>query len=108
MQILEKLGYDQALNSVKSRAFMISFQVDDVPVTVDIHDILDSDYHKTGWEYLLNHIKDEEGTNDQCTEEDDYTLFAYPHPHAYTSSYMFENTSEDHLEVTLDMSDSEN
>jgi cytochrome b involved in lipid metabolism len=107
MDILEKLGYDQALNSIKSRAFMISFQVDDVPLTVDIHDILDGDYHKTAWEYLLNHVKEEEGMNDQCTEEDDYTLFTYPHPKSYTSSYLFENNSQDHLQVALDMSKSE-
>jgi len=104
--ILEKLGYDRALNSTKSRGFMLSFQATE-PLTVDIEDILDSDFYKTAWEKLLNHIKDEEDLGEQSTKEDDYTLFAYPHPQSYTCSYLFENNSDNYLEVTLDLSESE-
>ena len=105
-EIFAQLGYDKALNSLKSRAFMLSFQAEN-EITVDINDILDSDFYKTAWAHLLNHIKDEEGLTEQSTEEDDYTLFAYPHDNAYTSSYLFDNTSDSHLKVSLDLSDSE-
>jgi hypothetical protein len=103
--VLHKLGYDDALNSSKSRAFMISVQATE-PLSVDINDILDSDYHRTAWEKLLEHIKDDEGMNDQCTEEDDFSLFAYTHPGSYSASYMVTNESEEHLKVRLDVNDS--
>ena len=84
MRILEKLGYDEALNSIKSRVFMLSFQADENPIRVDIHDILDSDLHKTAWEHFLNHINDEEGLGDQGYEDDDFSLLVYNHPQAYS------------------------
>ncbi len=106
--ILDKLGYDEALNSTKSRAFMLSFQSDEHPITVDIKDILEGDFHKSAWVHLLEGIKEEEGLGDQCIEEDDYTLFTYAHPQSYSCSYMIENTSDEYQEVKLDISESEN
>mmetsp|Transcript_13214 Transcript_13214/g.13163 ORF Transcript_13214/g.13163 Transcript_13214/m.13163 type:complete len:190 (+) Transcript_13214:1676-2245(+) len=82
--ILHKLGYDEALNSIKSRVFMLSFQADENPITIDIHDILDSKFHKTAWEHLLNHLKEEEGLGDQGYEDDDYSSLVYIHPQAYS------------------------
>lgn len=105
-EVLHKLGYDDALNSSKSRAFMLSFQAAE-PLEVDIHDILESDYHRTAWEKLLTHLKDEEGMNDQCTEEDNFSVFAYTHPESYSTSYMVTNESDEHLSVTLDVTDSD-
>jgi calpain-15 len=104
--ILEKLGYDEALNSTKSRAFMISLQATE-PISVDIKDILTTDFHRTAWIKLLNSIYEEEGPGDFSTVQDDYTLFSYTHPASYTSSYLVLNNSESHLKVTLDLTSSD-
>ena len=103
--VFHKLGYDEALNSSKSRAFMISVQATE-PLSVDIHDILESDYHRTAWEKLLEYIKDEEGMNDYCTEEDDFSLFTYTHSGSYSNSYMVTNESDEYLKFKLDLNDS--
>ena len=84
---------------------MISFQAAE-PLDVDIHDILEGTYHRSAWEKLLTHLKDEEGMNDQCTEEDNFSVYAYTHPESYSASYMVTNESDEHLKVTLDVTGS--
>ena len=86
MNILKKLGYDEALNSTKSRAFMVSFQAAE-PITVRIKDIMEGNFHKTAWEQFLSHMMETEGVGDNSQEEDDYTIFSYTHPHAYACSF---------------------
>lgn len=103
--ILNKLGYDEALNSTKSRAFMISFQAAE-PLEIKIKDILESNYHTTAWEQLLGHLFEEEGPGDLSTENDDYTLYAFKHPDSYSVSYACINLIDDPLKVTLDMTKS--
>ena len=106
MEILRKLGYDECLYSLKSRAFMMSFQATD-EITVGVEDICDSDFYKTAWEYLLNHLKDTHGMNSQCTQRRDCNIFSYSHRKAYACSYLAENKTNSHLLIKLDLRRSE-
>lgn len=104
-EILNKMGYDDALNSLKSRVFMVSFQAMD-SMEVRIKDILSTKYFQTAWDKTLSHLKDLEeegdGLNEYCQDEEDYTLYCYPHPEAYACSYGFLNKTDDYLKVTVD------
>lgn len=105
-RMLDRLGYDEALNSHKSRAFMMSFQAHE-PLEIQIKDILEGNYHTTAWEQLMSHLFEEEGPGDNSTENDDYTLFAYSHEGSYSASYACINHTDDPLKVTLDLSKSQ-
>lgn len=57
--MLRKLGYDEKLNSLKSRVFVITFQSDE-PLRVTINDILEGNMYKTAMNLYLNFLKEEE------------------------------------------------
>jgi len=111
MAILNKMGYDNAHNSLKSRAFMISIQAND-PVDVQIKDILETDYANLSWDKVLEYemnaeMEENEELNQYCRETDDYTVYVYPHPNAYACSYAFQNNGDTSLKVTIDITDSQ-
>jgi hypothetical protein len=104
-RFMEILGYDKALNSTKSRSFMISFQ-SDLPLTIKIKDTMKANYLSTAWDQAMSYLYEHEGLNDLCAEEDDYILFAYENPKSYTTLYALINKSSDDLKATLNMNQS--
>lgn len=104
-KFMEILGYDKALNSTKSRAFMISFQ-SDLPMSIKIKDIVKANYINTAWDQAMSYMYEHYGMNDLCSVEDDYILFAYEHPKSSTALYALINRTDDDLKVTLNMTQS--
>lgn len=104
--ILNKMGYDQALNSYKSRAFVISFQAYD-SLRIKINDILTTDYYNTAWEKLMDHLYETIGPDDTCTQCDEYTIFAYSHEAGMSCSYACINHTDEELKVEVDLTSSD-
>lgn len=72
--MLEKLGYDEELNSLKSRVFIVTFQSEE-EITVKINDILEGNMYKTAINLFMNHLMDEgEAEIDESKNEDIHIL----------------------------------
>lgn len=56
---LKRLGYDEMLNSLKSRVFVITFHSIE-PMNITIEDILQGNMHKTATNILINHLISED------------------------------------------------
>ena len=52
-EMLQKLGYDQGLYSLKSRVFVASFQSEN-PIAVKINDSILGDMHRRAWDLYMN------------------------------------------------------
>lgn len=68
-KMLEKLGYDEMLHSLKSRVFVITFHAEEA-LSVKIHDILEGNMHKTATDLFIDHLIKEGGED---IEEDNET-----------------------------------
>lgn len=66
--MLNKLGYDKMLHSLKSRVFVITFQAEE-PMTLKINDILEGNMHKTATNIFIDHLFEEGHDNLEVDEE---------------------------------------
>lgn len=105
--MLDKLGYDKALYSTKSRVFVVSFQCDS-KIQVTINDAILGEMHRRVWDLYLQHFLDTRGLKDDHEKTSRYIFFKVPHEKCYGCSYGLANLSNSYLRVKLDMTDSEN
>ena len=109
-EIMTKMGYDDALNSIKSRVFMMNFQANEDVGEVDVvvkDALVENNMYQTAWNKLMQYLYEEEGMNGFSEEGDDHDIFGYDHPGAYAASFAFVNKVEDDMKVILDMTNSE-
>jgi len=74
--MLKKLGYDEKLNSLKSRVFVITFQSDE-PLRVQVNDILEANMHKKAISLFFNHLKDEDMVEVDNDKNDDIDIVKF-------------------------------
>ena len=67
-KMLERLGYDSQLRSLKSRVFVITFHSSE-PLRVTIKDILDGNMHMAASTIFIDHFFDEAGEDVEIDEE---------------------------------------
>lgn len=108
--IMTKLGYDEALNSTKSRIFMMNFQAnEDVgELEVSVNESITKNMHNLAWNKLHQHLIEEEGLGDLSTSKGNYDLFGYVHKQAYAVTFALVNKTEEDLKVKLDLTSSSN
>jgi calpain-15 len=91
--ILTKLGYDEQLNSLKSRVFVVTFQADE-PLTVKINDILDGNMYKTSINMYLNHLYDSGEVTIEPSSHEDIEIVKYYDSKAKVYLFAAMNNSE--------------
>lgn len=102
MEMLSKLGYDEALNSTKSRVFMVSF-LSSEGLVVTINDAVGTHFYHSAWENLLKLKYETENATETLEESDGYVLFSYPLPDSNLSIFGFTNNSESDLTAQGDL-----
>jgi hypothetical protein len=105
-EMFEKLGYDPALYSTKSRVFVSSFQADS-PISVKINESIIGDMHTRAWDLFMEHQLSE-GANDRSDTvgNSQYVFFKIDHSKAYGCSYGIANNTREWLKVELDLTKS--
>lgn len=84
--MLSKLGYDEKLNSLRSRVFVITFQSDE-PIRVKVNDILQGNMYRTAMNIFLNHLIDEESV--KIDEEKNESVQIVKYYDSRAKSYLF-------------------
>ena len=85
-EMLGKLGYDEHLNSLKSRVFVVTFQADE-PLDIKINDILDGNMHKSAMNMYLNHLYESEEAQVDSSKHDDIEIIK--HYDSKAKAYLF-------------------
>jgi len=101
VEILNSLGYDSGLYSLKSKVFVVSFQAD-VHLKVKINDTFLGDLHSRAWDLFMYH-KLSNGEQSEKFVKSKCTIFAVRHPNCYGISYAVANSSNEWIKVNLDM-----
>ena len=103
--ILKKLGYDECLNSLKSRVIVMSF-LSSEELTVKINDAIENNFHNKAFDTWLEHLS---VTIDSvyCKEKtDDYLVQDCYYGSEGTNAAKFINTSDSEIVVKADFSES--
>lgn len=106
IEMLSKLGYDEALNSLKTRVFMVSF-LSTEELVVRINDAVGTNYYNTAWEKLLKHKLETEKTAEVYEETDEYLLLACFYQSLNTHIYGLLNNTGSNLKFKADFSESQ-
>lgn len=98
--MLKKLGYDEKLNSLKSRVFVISFQAEE-PLRVTVHDILKGNMYKTAMNIFLEHKLNEEDVEIEETDNDEIKIFKFYDRNSKTYLFGAVNESDSRYALSL-------
>ena len=104
-EILEKLGYDENLYSTKSKLFVVSIHAER-PLQLSFKDAIGTSMNERAQDYILNNEIKTEGLGDMFEDEDDLAIFAINHPEAASRTVGVVNKTQNHLKVTVDLTQS--
>ena len=104
-EMLNSLGYDETLNSTKSRVFVISFHSSE-DIRVRIGDATKTDLNQKAIGIMMNdYLKG--GVANNAREDKNVIVFRKYHEGAYASTYAAVNKTERNMIVNLDMTASQ-
>jgi hypothetical protein len=104
--ILNKMGYDESLQSYKSRVFVMTFHSTE-KLKVRIKSAAHTDLNEKASNLILaDHLAK---TNyKKAREDENVVIFRMYHDHAYANSFAAVNKTSDPVEINFDMTASEN
>ena len=103
---LEKLGYDDALYSTKSKPFTITFHTNS-DLRVRIGDALKTDLNERAWDLMMYNYHKENGATG-AIQTDDIVVFRRYDSGAYCVVYGCINKTDDEMEINFKMTKSKN
>lgn len=104
MDFLQKLGYNDALYSTKSKPFIITFHTNS-KLRVRIGDALKTDLNERAWDLMMNSYYKTEGATG-AIQNSDIVVFRKYHSDSYSVTYGAINKSDSQVEVKFNMSKS--
>jgi hypothetical protein len=104
--MLLKLGYDDGLNSLKSRVFVVTFHSSE-PLTVTIHDVNEGDMHKTASNMYMDKLLEDDSVRKDDKNEH-VTIIKKHHKEVKSYSFAALNKTEDTIKVEFDLNKSSN
>lgn len=106
-QMFERMGYDESLYSTKSKIFVCTIHAENT-VNVSIKNAIGTRVLMAAQNLKLDDILKREGTGPTAKEDDNVIVFAAQHKKAYARTYGAVNKTDKVVNVTIDMTPTEN